>query len=171
MLTCARTMGHCIYMSALAVKALNRDILKTVCYSSVNHVSSVSSFTCSMFVWNTYGPILYFVHLPVRSHQYIVQASSCFFYVSVQNTMSHVTFMKLHHTHTNIIPMITTYPLSPSLHIAHNQTCSHRGLTRLTEPEVTQTPQTPSIPSNISMIWHGSSSRLTRIVPSLSIST
>lgn len=45
--------------------------------------------------------------------------------------------------HTNIIPIITTYHLSLSLHIAQNRTSNHHSLPRLTEPEVTHTPPNP----------------------------
>jgi hypothetical protein len=95
-------MRHCTYFSALTAKALNRDVFKTVYYSSVIHDTSVSSFMCSMFVFcmKYILPHLDFVHLPIRSHQYIVPGSSSFFYVSVQKTiLSHVTFMKHHHDH------------------------------------------------------------------------
>lgn len=73
-------MGHCIYFSTLAAKALNHGIFKIVCYSSVIYAMSVSSVICSMFVFRMKYvlPHLYFVHLPIRSHQYVAQASSFF---------------------------------------------------------------------------------------------
>jgi hypothetical protein len=61
-----------------------------------------------------------------------IHSTSLFMLLSCKCSENYFVSRHIYETspHTNIIPIITTYPLSLSLHIAHNQTSSHHGLTR-----------------------------------------